>query len=384
MLLSFDMVVMRYDFLLIQRLDKTIFPIRSKRILLPAKRISCFYGRPHCNLKIFDNFKELLQTSVLFLNINRPAMDKTTPVIDQYISLFGNNASSSEILMSTFDGINVFWGTSYQEREAIYRESRQVPYLHMYFSLEGASSSHEENTGKQYFLTDNQHTISYEPTFDGYYTVSGPKVKSFGISLPSSFFQKLILTDNESLKRFWDKALTGNSVDMTAHPMPITARQKMVILDMQHCSFTGDMKKLFYESKILELFLLQAEQAEKLNGKRASPLKPQDVEKLQAARHFVYQHMLEPISLSQISKATGLNEFKLKRGFKSLFGTTVFEYLIDLKMNYARQMLLNTSCTIFEVAYTLGYSEPYNFSKAFKKHFGYVPSQLKESFNVMH
>lgn len=313
--------------------------------------------------------------------IRKTPITSYSHIMDQRMHIPGN--SSSEIHLSSFEGVDVFSVTSYQEKQSIYPELQEVPYLHMYFSLEGLSSRHEKS-GEEYTLSDNQHALSFKPFFDGHYSVSSPKAKSFGVSMPPTFFERLVLTDNDFQKRFWDKVLAGDAIDMTTHPMPITAQQKAVIFDIQHCPYTGQMKKLHYEAKIMELFLLQAEQAERLNGKRPSAIKPQDAEKIHAARQFVNQHMLEPISLTQISKATGLNEFKLKRGFKLLFGTTVFEHLTDQKMNYARQMLLNTSCSVFEVAYTLGYTEPYNFTKAFKKHFGYVPSELKESFKTMY
>lgn len=88
--------------------------------------------------------------------------------------------------------------------------------------------------------------------------------------------------------------------------------------------------------------------------------------------------MFDPLTLSGIARDAGLNEFMLKKGFKELFGLTVFGYLNELKMNYARQMLLESQCTVYEAAYTMGYNEPYNFSKAFKKHFGYLPGELKK------
>jgi AraC-like DNA-binding protein len=75
--------------------------------------------------------------------------------------------------------------------------------------------------------------------------------------------------------------------------------------------------------------------------------------------------------------AIGLNDFKLKKGFKELFGTTVFSYLNELKMDYAKRLILDEKKTIYEVAMTLGYSEPHHFYAAFKRRFGYSPGELK-------
>lgn len=137
------------------------------------------------------------------------------------------------------------------------------------------------------------------------------------------------------------------------------------------------MRQLFYESKVAELFLAQALQAESIATTKIRPLSAYEKERLYMAKDYIESNVLNPVSMRNICQVIGLNDFKLKKGFKALFGVTVFEYLSSLRMQYAHQLLTDTSSSVFEVAYLLGYSEPYNFTKAFKKHFGYLPSKLK-------
>jgi AraC-like DNA-binding protein len=284
---------------------------------------------------------------------------------------------SPSITLIENEGSIIFYTHNQHDRELIYNEYQEEPCVNLYFSLEGISAAYPKGNNANVVLTDNHHIIQYTPYFEGQYSISGPRLRNFGISLSESFFQRLLITDFECLKRFWDKIHNGQLAHISPYPMPVTARQKGVIMDIQHCSYTGQMRTLYFESKIIELFLLQAEQAENLKRRQPQPIKATDVDKLHAARQFVQQHMLEPLTLDQVARETGLNDFKLKKGFKELFGYTVFGYVNELKMEHARQLLLDTACTVFEVAYSLGYHEPYNFSKAFKKHFGYLPGQLK-------
>lgn len=276
------------------------------------------------------------------------------------------------------NGADIFSGSSKLEQEITLREQREIPTLNMYFSIQGISSAWEANSKEKYVLKDNEHTIAFAPDFDGYYALSSPEVRNFGIALYEPFFNRLYSNDLECLKRFWDKVSTGKIADISDHALPITPKQQSVINDMHQCVYTGNMKQLFYESKITELFLLQAEQAEALNGIKPVKIERHHVDKLHAARHYIQQTMFEPLTLSGIAREAGINEFMLKKGFKELFGMTVFGYLNELKMNYARQMLLESACTVYEVAYTMGYNEPYNFSKAFRKHFGYLPGELRK------
>jgi len=73
----------------------------------------------------------------------------------------------------------------------------------------------------------------------------------------------------------------------------------------------------------------------------------------------------------------GINEYKLKKGFKETFGTTVFGYLSDTRLDIAKNELLANRKTAGELALELGYSSLQHFSGAFKKKFGASPSKLK-------
>lgn len=309
--------------------------------------------------------------------IDLKASAQNPPVIDQQLHYTGEDGCSTSLTLTTFEGAYIFAASSRQEREVRYIEYQETPAISMYFSLEGISAAYSKNSPPSSVLIDDQHVIRYTPHFEGEYVISSRTLRNFGVGLQESFFQRLMATELECLKQFRDNIHTGVLADLSPHPMPITHRQKAVISDMQHCLYTGHMRLLYYESKVIELFLLQAEQAESLLGQKLPHIKPGDIERLHAARHFVKQNMFVPISLAQIAREAGLNDFKLKKGFKELFGCTVFGYLNELKMNHARQMLLDTSCTVYEVADTLGYSEPHNFTQAFKRYFGYLPSELK-------
>lgn len=288
-----------------------------------------------------------------------------------------DRGASSHILFKEdhLPGASIFFAASQQQQAVRMREKLERPLLGMYFSLEGDTGSLERE--ESYMVKGQQHVVSYMPRFEGYYLLNSPRISNFGVMLEESFFNRLYMEDMDCLKRFWDKVNAGQMADMAAAPMAITPRQLSLIHDIAHCGFTGHMRQLFLESKIVELFLFQAEQAESLKGMKPVQLATADIDKLHAAKSFIRQHMFEPLSLRQVSRESGLNEFKLKKGFRELFGTTVFGYLTELKMNYARQLILNSSCTILEAAYSVGYSEPYSFTRAFRKHFGYLPSELK-------
>ena len=80
-----------------------------------------------------------------------------------------------------------------------------------------------------------------------------------------------------------------------------------------------------------------------------------------------------PPSVLALSHRVGLSDRKLKQGFRELFGTTVFGYLRDCRMEQARSLLRHSHTTVAKVAAQVGYRNPEAFSTAFRRKFSVSP-----------
>ncbi len=87
----------------------------------------------------------------------------------------------------------------------------------------------------------------------------------------------------------------------------------------------------------------------------------------------------ETVSVTGLVKACGISEAYFRRIFMDKFGTSPKEYIIGLRMNYARDLLQSGMLSVSEVARICGYAEQCHFSREFKKAFGVCPSQYKKS-----
>jgi len=123
--------------------------------------------------------------------------------------------------------------------------------------------------------------------------------------------------------------------------------------------------------------MLQLEQISEHHCYTFCTLKKADVEKMYQAKEFILKNLSTPCSLINIAQQVGTNEFTLKKGFKEVFGTTVFGFWNDVKMQEAKRLLLENKMNVSEVSEQIGYKNPQHFSTAFKKYFGTSPSQLK-------
>ena len=85
--------------------------------------------------------------------------------------------------------------------------------------------------------------------------------------------------------------------------------------------------------------------------------------------------ILEPPTLSALASEIDLSLKKLKEGFKQIYGTTVFGFLFDYKMEHARRLLETNQYNVNEVGSQVGYSSASHFISAFKKKFGTTPKK---------
>ncbi|HAZ91832.1 MAG TPA: AraC family transcriptional regulator, partial [Chitinophagaceae bacterium] len=106
-----------------------------------------------------------------------------------------------------------------------------------------------------------------------------------------------------------------------------------------------------------------------------------DREKIIKAREILLQHIGEPITIKALSRKVAINECYLKKGFKEIFGTTIFDFYQGQRMEHAKYLLYDKGLSVTEVSMLLGYSSISHFSTAFKKHTGLKPCELLLSKN---
>jgi len=158
----------------------------------------------------------------------------------------------------------------------------------------------------------------------------------------------------------------------------LTPELRIVAHQVLNCSLEGSARRFFMESKALEILALQLETLSSSNpGERGVPNK-EELDRLEEARRILDREFADPPSLLMLARRVGLNDFKLKRGFKEFYHTTVFGYVRMLRMEKARTMLETSELNVSEVAVATGYTCFGHFSGAFRKRFGIAPRDFKK------
>lgn len=107
------------------------------------------------------------------------------------------------------------------------------------------------------------------------------------------------------------------------------------------------------------------------------PLTQQDTRRIEDAKIILLDSYANPPSLKALAHMVGLNRNKLNQGFKQHVGQTVGNFLLQVRMHKARELLENGDLQVTQVAYEVGYEFPSNFATSFKRYFGYPPKRLR-------
>lgn len=159
----------------------------------------------------------------------------------------------------------------------------------------------------------------------------------------------------------------------------ITPEMNLILHRLSSSQLKGLARDIYFEGKVLELVALHIERSamEKCTHKRPAALQEQDIERIHKAETVLFSDIQDPPSLKELSRRVGLNDFKLKIGFRYVFGETVFGHLNRHRMDIARKMLMEQDMTILDVANSVGYSNPSHFAASFRKRFGVNPGSFR-------
>ena len=92
---------------------------------------------------------------------------------------------------------------------------------------------------------------------------------------------------------------------------------------------------------------------------------------------YISEHFTEDISLEDISEFAGFSKYHFERIFREYTGDTFYQYLLQMRINYAQTLLSNPELSVTDISYQAGFASCTAFTRAFKKSTGYPPSQFR-------
>lgn len=233
---------------------------------------------------------------------------------------------------------------------------RMITYYSVHFILDGEGMFNQNETNKNiqqgdiFCLLPNQtHQYSSNPdhplqmfwlAFDGRQAI--PLLKRIGITNYSTHVKGII---NEGIIEILSELST-------------------------HFKKDEEDDDLFGLSIMYKLFHSLSVQSKQKN---LAPATPRNW--LQKSQEYMNMHFAENISVKDVAKYVGIHRSYFADSFVNEVGVTPSNYLLSLKMNRAVELILERTHTITEIALSLGYSDLYSFSRAFKNYYGVSPNR---------
>lgn len=240
------------------------------------------------------------------------------------------------------------------------------PALTVAIALEGRTSTIGAD-GTRFDFVPGHSTVS------AYARVSGER--RFPGNQP---IRQLRLIAGESIlhKYGLDGMLDGVRNDQPLHHVPsskhgcVTQRLADSLVHLHDC--TGSLLDI----QVAALSLL-AEQTRPFMPREApcSGISSKDQDRILRARDILMEHFDRSLTLGYLCTAVGTNEFKLKKDFREMFGTSPHRMLTEIRMEKAWE-LLETGLHVSTVAYRVGYQHLSSFSAAFERYYGRTPKSV--------
>ena len=253
-------------------------------------------------------------------------------------------------------------------------------FIKLHFEIEGDNRYTPDNTDElSIHIPSGHYNLFYLPKIKGNLRYDTKKRKTLEITFTAAYLKELFYPNFELTVPFLAEAIKHETAfTMWDTSKSISPKLYDLIEDILECKYEGKIKKTFLESKVVEILthlfslIIDNDAIEK-----TTKISLEDCRKIEAVENILQKDFKKKHTLKSLAIGVGLNDFKIKKYFKIIYKTTVFKYLTGIRMEYAKQYLIENDVSIALLSEDLGYKNPHHFTVAFKKHFGYLPSKIK-------
>ncbi len=171
--------------------------------------------------------------------------------------------------------------------------------------------------------------------------------------------------------------LKGDLQRTSGRALPLSAAMLRCLEDVQTCPLDGRRRRLFLQSKALEIICQALEAFDQSECFRSAETTKLTARGVMKAQRFLEANYVMPPSLDELAAEVGLSRSAMCTGFRQILGQSVFDYVQDLRMQRALALLSEGDDPITQIAYAVGYNRSSSFAVAVHRHFGTTPSKLR-------
>jgi len=278
------------------------------------------------------------------------------------------------------DGFKILTHQNNSEDTEVLVETTHRDFIQFHFCMKGGTKFNFNEGNYTLDLGEEKALLLYNPIKDLPLNVE---------VLPKSWLVSVLVSIKKLHSLFSEEAdyidflKEDNKGKKYYQEQQISPSMAVVLSQILNFNLHSSVKKIYLKGKAYELIGLYFNRPEEADIEQCPFLVDEDnVRKIRKAKEIVISRMAEPPSLQELSDEIGLSLKKLKEGFKEIYGETVFGFLFDYKMDYARKLLETGQHNVNEVGLRVGYSTASHFIAAFKKKFSTTPKKYVMSLPI--
>lgn len=284
-----------------------------------------------------------------------------------------NNAKSSvdEILLE--EGFILRFQQHPEDGPKSYHRELDKTYIQFHFCLNGNAQFSFNKGNYQLALKSEQSLLLFNTLQDLPIDVElRSKATLVSLLMTIRKFHAFFSTEAHYIK-FLDPGSSQKKYYSQEHIPPAIS---IILSQLVKQKFHPSVSNLFYRGKALELLAYFFNRTEDTTLAQCPYMEDEDdVKRIRRAKDIIISRMSEPPRLPELARETGLSLKRLKSGFKQVYGTSVYGFLWEYKLDYARKLLETREYTVNDVGLRIGYSTASHFIAAFKKRYSTTPKK---------
>ena len=245
--------------------------------------------------------------------------------------------------------------------------------LYSYFMLKSGLRREIGSIGKLHLRQDQFACFFTEPTLCSARFEKDKEYRALDLFYSPGLLEELI----QFFPEIGDVLESSSATLLSGRTFWALPCMKEITNQILNCPFDEATRQFYFDLKVRE-FLFQLLQNAYRKDHKEYYFTPWETARIHQARSILETHISgKPPTIRVLSRRVALNEFKLKTGFRQFFGAGIFEWLMEQKMQHAKELLLTTNKPIKDICAMVGYPRTTNFITAFRRRFGMTPGSLR-------
>ncbi|TDS18782.1 AraC family transcriptional regulator [Maribacter caenipelagi] len=284
-----------------------------------------------------------------------------------------SNAEGSydEVLIE--DGFYVLKFQNEEDNVVHYTREINKRFIQIHFCLKGSGSYNFNQGNYSLDVKEENSLLLYNTQLDLPLNLSlSPKSSLVSVVMTLRKFHSLFTAEADYIP-----FLSSDNKEKKYYSQePFSPSIAVILSQIVNYNLHPSIKSLYVKGKIYELIALYFNRSPNADIEQCPYLADEEnVKKIKKAKEIILANMAEPPTLAELSSEIGLSLKRLKEGFKQIYGDSVYSFLFDHKMDYAKRLLETGQYNVNEIGLKVGYSTSSHFIAAFKKKYNTTPKK---------